>query len=540
MNSFLEYNDGNVAVGTYLDTYDLEDLTPVPSNAPRVYTADGVYTERLPSNLNTVPGAGSALDCTAIEESPSSGKIYNHCPGDVTQSADLSHFVFATESTLFAPEGQRAAPGSVYDDDTATGAVTVASRDSNGEPIPSQPTDLAGDPLQIPGVSADGSHILMAAPGIGPCGASSCPEVPCRSFWDAVRCPSQPSNLYMRIDGAITIDISKSELTGEPADVNYIGMTANGAKVYFTTDERLTSEDRDSSTDLYMWSQSGAEEDPPHPLSLISGGESTGVPGKPGNSDECAAEFTSGCNVIPYSHQDFCLLRSNLGGSCASDSFIASESGEIYFFSPEQLDGSKGIPNKWNLYDYRNGRDQFVAAFTTGPYCYAPTTGGGGYTCSNTPISRMEVTPSGAHMAFVTASQITRYDNAGHSEMYTYDPATEAITCVSCNPSGEVATSEVFASQDGLFLTEDGRTFFSTNEALVPTDTNRAEDVYEYVEGRPQLITPGTGDTPSLEDQESFGAIENTPVSTVSAPTAQMSTFPPTILWFLRIKMAPF
>ena len=30
-----------------------------------------------------------------------------------------------------------------------------------------------------------------------------------------------------------------------------------------------------------------------------------------------------------------------------------------------------------------------------------------------------------------------------------------------------------------------------------PRDTNEAQDVYEYVDGRPQLITPGTGDTRS-------------------------------------------
>jgi hypothetical protein len=42
-------------------------------------------------------------------------------------------------------------------------------------------------------------------------------------------------------------------------------------------------------------------------------------------------------------------------------------------------------------------------------------------------------------------------------------------------------------------MTNDGRTFFSTTESLVPTDTNEGEDIYEYVDGRPQLITSGTG-----------------------------------------------
>ena len=45
-----------------------------------------------------------------------------------------------------------------------------------------------------------------------------------------------------------------------------------------------------------------------------------------------------------------------LGGNCLSDNSIASENGDIYFFSPEQLDGTRGIPNQENLYDYRNGQ----------------------------------------------------------------------------------------------------------------------------------------------------------------------------------------
>ena len=49
----------------------------------------------------------------------------------------------------------------------------------------------------------------------------------------------------------------------------------------------------------------------------------------------------------------------------------------------------------------------------------------------------------------------------------------------------------------GLFMADDGRTFFATEDPLVPTDTNKQLDVYEYTEGRPQLITTGTGTSTS-------------------------------------------
>jgi hypothetical protein len=90
---------------------------------------------------------------------------------------------------------------------------------------------------------------------------------------------------------------------------------------------------------------------------------------------------------------------------------------------------------------------------------------------------------------------VTQYNNAGHTEMYTYEPATRRLVCASCIPSGSPPTSDVYASQDGLFMTNDGRAFFTTEDALVHTDTNKTQDVYSYVDGRPQLITPGTGDT---------------------------------------------
>ena len=58
-------------------------------------------------------------------------------------------------------------------------------------------------------------------------------------------------------------------------------------------------------------------------------------------------------------------------------------------------------------------------------------------------------------------------------------------------------------------MTNDGRVFFTTEDALVHGDTNEALDVYEYVDGRPQLITPGTGET--RKPGGFFGSIENSP-----------------------------
>ncbi len=142
---------------------------------------------------------------------------------------------------------------------------------------------------------------------------------------------------------------------------------------------------------------------------------------------------------------------------------------------------AKAPPNQRNLYVYRNGAPQFVARLTAA-----------------SPAARMQVAPDGAHMALLTASQLTPYPSNGSREMYLYEPAKpleERITCVSCDPTGNPPVGSVLAASNGLFMSDDGRTFFSTRASLVPFDSNGKVDVYEYTEGRPQLISSGTAST---------------------------------------------
>jgi hypothetical protein len=263
-------------------------------------------------------------------------------------------------------------------------------------------------------------------------------------------------------------------------------MNSDGSRVYFTSPERLTSEDTDASIDLYMWNESTDS------ITLVSKGNNGA-----GNGDSCDADFTSSCNVRIYSQQIMCESEDGgtgtIAGNCFSDNFIASESGDIYFFSPELLDGTHGIPNQQNLYVFRGGEVQYVTTLSGPQYCYTT------YSASEcTRMERIQVSPDDSHMAFISNAEVTQYNSEGHMEMYTYEPSSGRVVCVSCIPNGEPPKSDVYASQDGLFMSNDGRTFFSTEDALVHADTNRGPDVYEYVQGQAQLITPGTGDTTAV------------------------------------------
>jgi hypothetical protein len=420
MNKFLDWNDADIGFAG-----------PIPGIyfAPHVWSADG----------------------TAMGEWPT---VAGYPPGPIlSQSSDFSHYYFLSGGTVtrygeyeeyYVYEG-----GTAYDNNTEANTISPISQETNGTPL-----EIKG----VPQVSKDGSRILMST-------------APCL---DKVASSCSPGELYMRANDALTYDIAKGHV------VQFVGMTSDGSKVYFTSHDQLTSDDHDTSTDLYMWSAES------NSLTLVS----TGSGGTAGNSDACSASWTERCGIVPIVNNIFpnTFAKGEVFGNGLSDNAVAANNGDIYFYSPEQLDGAKGVADQDNLYVYRNGAVKYVTTLEPGSFCENVFSN----TCSEGPIVRIQVSPDDSHMAFVTASQVTSYDNAKHTEMYGFDPASEEVTCVSCRQNGEPPTSDVWASSNGVFMSNDGRTFFSTGDSLVPRDTDGLRDVYEYVEGRAQLISSGT------------------------------------------------
>ena len=201
--------------------------------------------------------------------------VENSCPGEVSASSDLSHFVFSTEWNIFAPGGNLRPPGSVYDNNTGTGTVAVASLTPGGEPIPSEPSDHAGIRFRSPAYQTMARTSSSGAGASAPVGSLTAPSrIAEKPVGGKIHCPTYPLHLYMRVDDAITYDVSQGH------DVKYVGMSADGSKVFFTSSEQLTSEDHDASVDLYMWSEAGEKEG--NPLTLISKGTITRKPRRTG------------------------------------------------------------------------------------------------------------------------------------------------------------------------------------------------------------------------------------------------------------------
>jgi hypothetical protein len=106
------------------------------------------------------------------------------------------------------------------------------------------------------------------------------------------------------------------------------------------------------------------------------------------------------------------------------------------------------------------------------------------------------VTPDGTVLAFHSRANLTRYDSEGVRQVYRYDDVADRLHCVSCIPTNTPAAGgaslQSFKPTTGApfgrygfvsNLRSDGkRLFFESTEALVSTDADEAQDVYEWEE----------------------------------------------------------
>jgi hypothetical protein len=110
------------------------------------------------------------------------------------------------------------------------------------------------------------------------------------------------------------------------------------------------------------------------------------------------------------------------------------------------------------------------------------------------------VSANGQWVAFDSTADLTGYDSRNginhqpDEEVYLYDAASNKLVCASCNPTGarpagaesswlpRMATtySDGETPRKPRFLTDTGKLFFDSSEALVPQDVDGTEDVYQY------------------------------------------------------------
>lgn len=207
---------------------------------------------------------------------------------------------------------------------------------------------------------------------------------------------------------------------------------------------------------------------------------------------------------------------------------VSDDLKRIYFVSRDALTsqsnsvGAKAVANQPNLYVADEGSVTFIATLTSKDVLADKEPGAEAIAydvASGITRSRAtRVTSDGSHIVFQSRASLTGYDNLSAAngepavEVYMYKLGGE-LFCISCNPAGvRPATREMpppylsprldiptnaFAAAwiptlewplyASNVISDDGtRIFFNSNDALLPQDTNNAQDVYEW-EG------PGSG-----------------------------------------------
>jgi hypothetical protein len=361
-------------------------------------------------------------------------------------SADAQHVAYAT-STQMLPA---AAPGvpNVYQWDPGTGLSLAGilpdgTVPAGGSNVPHFETELGVlDTSEYRGaMSSDGSRLVFEA------------------------APNGTRELYMRIDGSLTVPISEAPGRPEPTNVFLQAVTPDGHNVFFVTDSALLPGDTNAGPDLYRWSDSG---DAAHDGTLTLISDTGDVTAKRGS----VVGVSDDGDRVYYANETG-LLRVWDDGATNVISSDVVPSGE-----PEHELG-------------------VAAAYPGGA----------------------RVTPDGMWLAFVSKAilssngvhGLTGQVTNGRPEAYVYSLASQTLTCVSCTAGpttdGASVTPDVTSGDPAIFnagirprfLSDAGQMYFSTAAALVPQDVNGVEDVYEYdgPTGRLSLISSGTEKDPA-------------------------------------------
>ena len=424
-------------------------------------------------------------------------------------SADLAHIVLRSSAAL----AEGAIGGELYE--WSGGRLAQVSVLPGGEPAPVE-SELgnARQGSARGAISSDGARIVWSTPG------------------------ATPEALYLRDMGrGETVQLDKAEeVEGAPCEECESGggqfqlASADGSRVLFTDTRKLT--------------------------------EDAGAEAVKGRADlyECEVVLRAGKLACAL----FDLTPKGAGPAEVQGSVLgASEDASwVYFVAKGALSeaanarGQRALAGQPNLYLRHGGTTRFIATLAPGDEA---DWGKLGFLRSQP----TRVSASGRYLALMSEAAPTGYDNRDVAtgepvaEVYLYDAESGKLACASCEPSGArpvgVEYEKLMPGNGGLaggprdiwpaqalvaanvpgwttitsghaksryqprYLSDAGRLFFNSADALVTQDTNNTEDVYEYE-------PPGVGSC--SEAAESFSARAGGCVSLISSGTsAQESAF---------------
>jgi hypothetical protein len=368
-------------------------------------------------------------------------------------SPDLQHVVVASGAVLApgAVNYHAGVAGDIYEwSDGGFRAVSVLPGVSNGETAAGSTSLGAG----IPGggdlsraVSATGSRVVWTASG----------RLYDREFTGAV-----PS----------TVQVDASHGPGASGGGIFSTASSDGSRVFFVDSNRLTPDaTANGSEDLYEY------------------------------------------DVESEELRDLTVDAVDANGAAVQGVLGASEDGSyVYFVALGVLPGTAGaVAGEPNLYVWHGegagpGTVTRVATLSSEDERDWQER-------ESTAHDPVRISGDGREVVFVSHRSLTGFDNEDQivperrdSEVFRYEAGAPGPVCVSCNPSGArpigdstiPAGTPFEAGGQTVFyrsrvLSSDGRrVFFDSEDALVPQDTNSAQDVYEWeAEGEGGCEEPG-------------------------------------------------
>jgi hypothetical protein len=374
-------------------------------------------------------------------------------------SADLSKVLFQTKEVLL-PGAKESTAQNLYEREGDQ--LRLVNLDESGKLIPGgagtgrglatagsfyngseyqQGSTNQGHPFDPTAVSRDGSRVFFTAP---------------------LETAKGPSQLYVRLDAARTELISGCEVVGcagegAPDGALFLFAQPDGSAVTFYSPDRLI-ESAPAEGGIYRFDVATK-----------------------------ALTFLTEVNVTTnLGVHDGGLLAASEDGSylylCEGGTELAVyHAGKRQTIAPIPCDAA-GLPS--GAEEPTSGRSGIKFA------------GAGGIT-----QGEPSITSNAGYLFTTTAAMGNGYPNEGHAEVYRYDTATASLHCLSCRADGAPAQEDSFLNKgaprpEKTFVSivspvtqgvsvrnlsaSGDRAFFVSEEALVSSDTDESQDVYEW------------------------------------------------------------
>jgi hypothetical protein len=438
-----------------------EGYQPLLVGCPPVGTECPAVVE---SHADVPPGTKFGIDPVSLQPC-TNGKSLVCGVQFVGASSDAKHVILESSAVgLTATSGDN---GGLYE--WSEGHLTLISRLVNNAPaafasVGESPTLGRNDTSAIGAVTSDGARVTWAFKG----------------------------HLYQRnltTEKTVQIDAPGAGAGLQPANTRpeFQAESANGSVIYFTDEQKLFK------------AASPAVERPDLYRCVII--EGSGAP-------KCELS-----DLAPGAQVQGAVLGSSTDGAYVY--FVANLLTEEAHSAGAELGSCENSAHfksnvECNLYQWHEGTIKFVASVAG----------------EDMPDWRLEtsrqtarVSPDGQWLEFMSKRSLTGYENTDarsgnpDEEVFLYDAGAGRLVCVSCSPTGQRPTGAEYGGKptpsggDRLwepttwiaanvpgwmsyrsgatlyqprYLTDSGRVFFDSHDNLSTTDTNNAEDVYEF------------------------------------------------------------